>query len=232
MKEIYLIRHGETEWNKLKLGQGSRNDIPLNKNGEKQAKITGKYLNKYRQKDKNFDLILSSPMLRTKKTAEIIAKEIGYKKEIIYMDELKEKDQGLISIGKTDVELRKDKFYDDLFNIIDKFEKIKDPIEKTLFIFNKLNSKKIIKKYERESEENITKRVKQILKYIESTKHNKILIISHGGLIQQINKIILNAHEVPYGDLTNGSNCHITTYEYNKKYKLIMAPNTEHFSII
>ena len=38
--------------------------------------------------------------------------------------ELKEKDQGLISIGKTDVELRKDKFYDDLFNIIDKFEKI------------------------------------------------------------------------------------------------------------
>lgn len=233
MKEIYFIRHGETEWNKLKLGQGSRNDIPLNKNGEKQAKITGKYLDKYRQKDKHFDLILSSPMLRTKKTAEIIAKEIGYKKEIIYMDELKELDQGVISIGKTIDELRKDKFYDDFFKMINKIEKIKDPIEKSLF--KKLNKKyldKIFKKYEMESKENIEKRVKKVLKYIENTKHNKILIISHGGIIEEINKILLNAYNVPYGDMTNGSNCHITTYEYDKKYKLIMPPNTLHFSII
>jgi len=133
MKEIYFIRHGETEWNKLGLGQGSRNDIPLNKIGEKQAKITGKYLNDYRQKDKDFDLIISSPLLRTKKTAEIIAKEIGYKKDIIYMDELKEIDQGLISIGIKHDELKKDKFYDDFFKWVDMYKKIEDPIEQSLF---------------------------------------------------------------------------------------------------
>ena len=31
MKEIYFIRHCETELNKLGLGQGSRNYISLNK---------------------------------------------------------------------------------------------------------------------------------------------------------------------------------------------------------
>ena len=78
MKEIYLIRHGETEWNSLGLGMGSRNDIKLNKFGMKQAKNTGKYLNDYRIEDQNFDLILCSPMLRTRKTAEIICKELNY----------------------------------------------------------------------------------------------------------------------------------------------------------
>jgi broad specificity phosphatase PhoE len=62
MKEIYLIRHGETEWNSLGLGQGSRNDIKLNKIGMKEAK----YLNDYRQ-DINCDYVLCSPMLRTRK---------------------------------------------------------------------------------------------------------------------------------------------------------------------
>ena len=108
MKEIYLIRHGETEWNSLGLGMGSRNDIKLNKVGMKQAKNTGKYLNDYRIEDQNFDLILCSPMLRTRKTAEIICKELNYDFEkVIYMDELIERDQGLISIGKTEDELKK-----------------------------------------------------------------------------------------------------------------------------
>ena len=102
MKEIYLIRHGETEWNSLGLGQGSRNDIKLNKVGMKQSKNTGKYLNDYRQEDQNFDLILCSPMLRTKKTAEIICKELNYDFEKVkYMDELIEHNQGLISIGNS-----------------------------------------------------------------------------------------------------------------------------------
>jgi len=232
MKEIYFIRHGETEWNKLGLGQGSRNDIPLNKIGEKQAKITGKYLNDYRQKDKDFDLIISSPLLRTKKTAEIIAKEIGYKKDIIYMDELKEIDQGLISIGIKHDELKKDKFYDDFFKWIDMYKKIEDPIEQSLF--NEKNKKlfdKIIKKYEMEPEEKLQKRVKKVIKYIENTKHIKILVISHGGTIKTINKIILNSYDGLWGDMTNGTNCHITTYTYDKEFRLIALPNTLHFGL-
>lgn len=37
---IYILRHGETEWNKLKRLQGST-DIPLDERGKELAKKTG-----------------------------------------------------------------------------------------------------------------------------------------------------------------------------------------------
>lgn len=63
---IYIIRHGETEWNTKKLLQGAT-DIPLNENGMEVAKLTSEAL-----KDVPFDLIFTSPLQRAKKTAQII----------------------------------------------------------------------------------------------------------------------------------------------------------------
>ena len=39
--KLYLIRHGETDWNTVKRLQGAT-DIPLNENGEALAKATCK----------------------------------------------------------------------------------------------------------------------------------------------------------------------------------------------
>ena len=233
MKEIYFIRHGETSWNKKGLSQGSRNDIKLNKNGIIQAKKTGKYLNKYRQRDTKFDLIISSPMLRTKKTAEIIAKQIGYDNYIIYYDELKERDQGLVSIGKTNEELKKDSFYDDYFDILNQHKQIKDPVEKILFdTKNKDIIDKTLKKYEMESFDDIIVRVKKVLDISKNNNHKKIIVVTHGGFINAINKYLLNTFASINDDLTNGSNCHITTYVYDHDiYKLVMPPNTLHLAL-
>lgn len=64
--EIYIVRHGETIWNKEKRLQGI-SDIELNEEGRRLAKETGKNLWKVR-----FDAVYASPLKRAYKTAEFI----------------------------------------------------------------------------------------------------------------------------------------------------------------
>lgn len=63
---LYLVRHGETDWNVKGLLQGHQ-DTLLNKTGKKQAVETRKILNKIK-----FAKVFSSDLLRAKETAEII----------------------------------------------------------------------------------------------------------------------------------------------------------------
>lgn len=66
MKILYIVRHGETDWNKMGKYQGIT-DVPLNENGLNQAKACGEAL-----KDITFDRILSSDLSRALVTAETI----------------------------------------------------------------------------------------------------------------------------------------------------------------
>lgn len=75
--KILLIRHGETDWNLQRRFQG-REDIPLNKTGLQQAKACGLAL-----KGETFAAVITSPLSRARKTAEIIAESVGTKKIII-----------------------------------------------------------------------------------------------------------------------------------------------------
>ena len=79
---IYFVRHGETDYNVLGISQGQL-DIPLNEKGIKQAEELSENLKNY-----HFDIIYSSPLIRAKKTAEIINMHHGVK--IVYDDRLKE----------------------------------------------------------------------------------------------------------------------------------------------
>ena len=91
MKEIYFVRHGETDNNKLGKAQGGSVDSELNKTGIEQATYTGTYFKDYRIKDKNFDMVYCSPLKRAKKTAEIICTKIGYDEDkIVYDDNLRD----------------------------------------------------------------------------------------------------------------------------------------------
>lgn len=229
-KEIYLVRHGETDWNVKGFCQGSRNDIPLNKLGKEQAIKTGKYLSEYRQKDDKFDLVLCSPLIRTRETCELICDKIGYNlSKIKYMDELKENDKGLVCIGKSHNELRKDKFYDDYFNSRDNIYKIKDPIEKTLNYEKTM--KTVEKKYEIEKEENLRKRINKIINFIKKTNKKKILIVTHGGYILYFLQFLFNIYRVQQS-YKGSENCHITFLKYgNSKFNLLYGPSTEHFNL-
>ncbi len=74
---IYIARHGETEYNKQKRYQGSI-DIPLNEAGRNQARNVSKEL------DVSFDVVISSPLIRALETAEILS---GFDRKDIIIDE-------------------------------------------------------------------------------------------------------------------------------------------------
>jgi probable phosphoglycerate mutase len=69
MNEIYLIRHGETEWNAQGRFQGKL-DSALTDTGVKQAEAIGRCVAGL---DISFDAFVSSPLGRTRQTAAIIA---------------------------------------------------------------------------------------------------------------------------------------------------------------
>jgi isoleucyl-tRNA synthetase len=92
----FVMRHGEAESNannvvSSKIG----NRHHLTEKGEKQVVEVAKELKK-----KNIDIIISSPFLRTKETAQIVSREIGIKEsDIIFDERIKEVDTGIFDGG-------------------------------------------------------------------------------------------------------------------------------------
>lgn len=65
---LFLVRHGQTDWNLAKRFQ-SRTDVPLNQTGRVQAALIGDAL---REKSLQFERVSTSPLGRARETAEII----------------------------------------------------------------------------------------------------------------------------------------------------------------
>ena len=63
--KLVLLRHGETEWSKSGRHTG-RTDIPLTAHGEELARAAGELVRGY-----DFTLVLSSPLQRARRTAEL-----------------------------------------------------------------------------------------------------------------------------------------------------------------
>lgn len=65
MKKLYILRHGQTEYNKKGMVQGSGIDAPLNDTGEQQAEAFFKHY-----QDHPFDKIYISNLIRTEQTVK------------------------------------------------------------------------------------------------------------------------------------------------------------------
>ncbi|KQO65258.1 histidine phosphatase family protein [Curtobacterium sp. Leaf261] len=68
---LYLVRHGETDWNRQRRIQGST-DVPLNDTGRRQASDTAELLAR-----RSFDAVVASPLSRALETGAIIAARLG-----------------------------------------------------------------------------------------------------------------------------------------------------------
>jgi broad specificity phosphatase PhoE len=102
--ELYLVRHGETEWSRARRHTG-RTDLPLSPVGEAEAEALGRHL-----QGLQVDRVLSSPMTRAMATARLA----GFGDRVEATDALLELDYGDYE-GLTTPEIRASRPGWDLF---------------------------------------------------------------------------------------------------------------------
>lgn len=145
--KLLLTRHGQTDWNILGKIQGCT-DIELNETGIEQAKIAREKLLNY-----DIDLIISSPLKRAKKTAEIICE--GRNIPLIVSDSLREREFGRAE-GKTREEFNFSEIWNYKLNIQ------YDDIESVGDLYNRVNG--------------------FIDNLKEEYKDKTVLLVTHGGV--------------------------------------------------
>ena len=175
--KIYVVRHGQTNCNKEHKYNGKL-DEDINEIGINQAKLVSKNVEKL-----NIDLIICSPLLRTKHTCEIINVN---DMPVIYDERLIERDCGKLTnedLGKF--------YYTDYWNYysdtkIEGLETIDDLFKRVKNFLDEIK---------------------------EKYKDKNILIVAHGGVARGIyfyfNKIPKNGMIHEFGS----SNCEIKEYD-------------------
>jgi broad specificity phosphatase PhoE len=86
VKEIFFVRHGQTEWNAVRRMQGQWNS-DLSELGRAQARVNGELL-----ASMNIDAVFASPLDRTRQTSEIINQHLNL--PITYDERIMEWDCG------------------------------------------------------------------------------------------------------------------------------------------
>lgn len=177
---LYLVRHGKTEYNTVKRYTGSTN-VPLSEEGVAQAHKTAEML-----KNIPFDVIVSSPLLRAKTTAEIIA-EYHPDIPIILNDGFRER-----SFGDWEGREYKDRSFIDYICLPENIYSAPDGGETVADFYA---------------------RVKNALDEVKNEYPDKtVLIVAHGMVSRMINKAIKN---IPFGQANEFllSNCDYIKYE-------------------
>ncbi len=155
--KYFVMRHGETECNvRGEVSSTVNNDDNLTEKGVEQVLQSAGEL-----KNKNIDYIITSPFVRTRETAELLASKIDFDKEkIIYDDRLHEMSVPMYE-GR-------------------KWQEYHDAYDKTVENFYKAPEGN-------ESYEDVRRRSMSFLYDIESKYSNKnILIVTHGSPVWQM----------------------------------------------
>ncbi len=183
--KLYVIRHGQTDWNVAGKCQGMT-DIELNSTGIEQAKQASEQISNYK-----IDLIICTPLKRARKTAEIINEAIDCK--IISDERIIERNCGNIE-GTTKEE------WPSIVN-----EDI-DIINNYNLNWNKLKVEPI---------QNVCNRVWNLLDEIEEKyKDKNILLVTHGGTCRAINAYFNGISEEGIVVSAKIKNCEIREYQY------------------
>jgi broad specificity phosphatase PhoE len=129
MNKLYIVRHGKTDWNNKHFLQGSI-DIEMNNDGIEEVKQLANTINL-----NDMDLCLCSPLVRARKTAEIL---VNNKIPIIYDDLLKERNFGDYEGQKTDYDLMVKQWNYKLNDSSHNIESVHDCLKRANILLNKI----------------------------------------------------------------------------------------------
>ena len=197
MIKIIFIRHGESTENIAREETGKAydpNNIILTTKGEEQAKKTGKYLSK--TFGNKFDCVISSPITRCVQTSNIIMEQINFNKSKIIINDL------IMEIGAHSHPfdglsvVQREELKNSDKQIV--YRKIEKDIDNTTNPYTKyyLNKKFIsmvscnIKPSVYEAKNNLEIFMDELKNDINKNNYVNILVVSHGGILSLMQKII------------------------------------------
>ena len=196
MTRLFLVRHGQSEWNAVGKWQGQA-DPPLSELGTKQACQAASQL-------PEFGLLASSTLERAKQTATIFAEATEWNLEdIVVEDRIKERDAGAFS-GLTRVEID-EQFPGFLGNDIwpDDWESDTKLVDRLLAGLNRITS---------------------LLDQSSNTRSRDVVAVSHGGCIYALENLCGEKYEripnlagrwfeITATDITLGERMHLLSPE-------------------
>ena len=210
--KLILLRHGESENNVKDIKAGQLEGYPLTKKGIKQVEDAAEILKK-----EKIDIVISSPIFRTKQTADIVNNVL--KIERIEDERIKEYDFGSWNGHSSD----------DLFckenEIYQKFKKLKNDEEKYNLKFGG----------DGESRQEIEERVRKFTEEVtEKYAGKNVLVVGHGGINAMFHRIIKSTSiedTYKYEFTLDNAKCNIFYIDENKKEFNLHKPNIDKIKI-
>ena len=181
--KLYIIRHGQTDWNIAKKIQG-RQDIPLNERGHFQAQCLGKAM-----ENRPITAVFSSPQIRAMETAIAVASPAGV--PVIPVRDLMEINYGVWE-GKAEEELLRDDraLYEAWWS---------HPAETA--------------PPEGESINQVNERCRQAWKEIKPQLTGDAAIVAHGGLLAHFMEQLLGSESIAASTVAHNASITTIEYE-------------------
>ena len=207
MKNLILVRHGQSIWNLEKRFTGWV-DVDLTENGKLEAKRSGELIKK---KQINIDLYYSSFQLRAKNTLKIIQDELNDHKKFKEAWQLNERHYGaLTGLNKDEMKIKLGE--EKVHQFRRSWDLRPDPLEKTN-LFHPLNIEtyKEIPRDKIPDTESLKDTYDRVIEFykkeIEINKSKNILISAHGNSIRALCKYLfildntqISKLEIPTGN--------------------------------
>lgn len=203
LKNLYIIRHGETEFNKLNIVQGSGVDTDLNEKGNKQADL---FFSAYQNHP--FDIVYTSALKRTHQSVKGFL-ESGLPH--IALPELNEISWGAFE-GKQQTEEQRLIYWETI---------------------NQWNNGQLdVKIPEGESPLDLQQRQQKALEHIlQNNNHEHILICMHGRAMKSFLCLLLDLPLTQMENFQHSNLCLYHVSYTGSGFELVSGNNTDHLTL-